>query len=135
MQTVRQHQEGGCWTSTKKKKNQRLRNRQIYLPQKRIYIPSRTSITNHFFENSQRLKVVNYFRKKAPSQMLVWALNTPLYLIWLTYQKCASAPRKCSLDQHIKNILKSNKILYKQKTTNILTQYGLPITYILNSAE
>ena len=36
--------------------------------------------THHFGENSQRLKVVNYFRKKAPSQIFGWALKRTLYL-------------------------------------------------------
>ena len=30
-------------------------------------------MTDHLPENSQRLKVVNYFDKKATSPMLVWA--------------------------------------------------------------
>ena len=48
--------------------------------------PSKTSMTEHFCQNNQQLKVVDYIFKKAPSQMFGWALNTPLYLICLTYQ-------------------------------------------------
>ena len=42
--------------------------------------PSRTLTMELFRENSWRLKAVNYFRKKAPSQMFDWVLNTPLLL-------------------------------------------------------
>ena len=52
-----------------------------------ILQPSLTSIVDHSCRNSQGLKVVDYFRRKALPQMFFWALNTPLYLIWLTYQK------------------------------------------------
>ena len=37
-----------------------------------------------FCENSERLKAVNDFRKKAPSEMFDWILNTPLEL----HEKC-----------------------------------------------
>ena len=39
--------------------------------------PIKTSTTEVFCENSQRLLDVNYFRKKAPSSMLDWVLHTP----------------------------------------------------------
>ena len=42
---------------------------------------SRTFMTDHSCENSQRLKVANYFRSKAPSQMFCWSINTPLNFI------------------------------------------------------
>ena len=76
-----------------------------------ILQPSQTSMADHSCKNSQRLKVVNYFSKKASPQMFFWALNAPLYLIWLTHQKTCVSTKK----------------LYKQKTTKILTKYGLPI--------
>ena len=89
--------------------------------------PSRTSTTDLFCKNSHRLKVVTIFVKKAPSQMFDWALNTPLYLIRLTYQKRASAARRSSLDKHIKNIKKttnkSNTNKNNKKTH--LTDIGL----------
>ena len=101
MQTVRQHQEGGRWTSTKKKKLwlkiEKLTN---ILTSEAILQPSRTFMADHSCRNSQRLKAVNYFRRKAPPQMFFWALNMPLYLIWLTYQKTCVSTKK----------------LYKQKT-------------------
>ena len=40
--------------------------------------PSRTPTMELFCENSYRLKAVNYFRKKGPSLMFDWVLNTPL---------------------------------------------------------
>ena len=42
--------------------------------------PSRTSLMGFFCENSYRLKAAYDFRKKAPSQMFDWILNTPLEL-------------------------------------------------------
>ena len=47
-----------------------------------VYLePSRTSLMQVFWENSQRLLAVNYFRKEAWSHILAWFLNTPLILI------------------------------------------------------
>ena len=44
-----------------------------------VYLePSRTSAMELLFKNSWQLLTVNYFLKKAPSQMFDWALNTPL---------------------------------------------------------
>ena len=43
--------------------------------------PSQTFMAEHFCKNSQWLKVVDYFRRKAPSQMFVSAFNTPQYLL------------------------------------------------------
>ena len=40
--------------------------------------PRQTSTTEHFWENSQRLKAVNYFHGKTLSQMFHFVLNTPL---------------------------------------------------------
>ena len=40
--------------------------------------PYRTSMKDHFWENNERPKDVNYYCKNAPSQMLDWVLNTPL---------------------------------------------------------
>ena len=101
MQTVRQHQKGGRWTSTKK---------QIVIKDWEIdkYTYLRGNFTaqlNIHGENSQRLKAVNYFRRKASPQMFFWALNMPLYLIRLTCLKTCVSTKK----------------LYKQKTTNTLT--------------
>ena len=42
--------------------------------------PSRTSTMELFCEASERLKAVNYFRKKAPEYVFGWVLNTPLRL-------------------------------------------------------
>ena len=39
---------------------------------------SQISTMELFRKNSLRLLVVNYFRKKAPSQVFDWVLNTPL---------------------------------------------------------
>ena len=120
MQTVRQHQEGGRWTSTKKKKLwlkiEKLTN---ILTSEAILQPSRTSMADHSCRNSERLKSVNYSRRKEPPQFFFWALNMPLYLIWLSYLK------KCV----------STKKLYKQKAASILTNYGLPIKWDLISRD
>ena len=44
-----------------------------------VYLePSRTSAMELLFKNSWQLLTLNYFLKKAPSQMFDWALNTPL---------------------------------------------------------
>ena len=43
--------------------------------------PSRTSTTELLCENSYGLKSVNYFRKKALSQIFDWVLNTPLNVL------------------------------------------------------
>ena len=80
MQTVRQHQEDVCWT--------KLTN---ILTSEANLEPSQSSTVEYFRRNSQRLKIVNYFRRKAPPSMFVWALKTPLNLRWLIYQKmCVS---------------------------------------------
>ena len=50
---------------------------------------SRTSMTDRHV--LQRLKVVNYFRSKAPSQIFGWAINTPLnfkMVAGLAHKKC-----------------------------------------------
>ena len=74
MQTARQHQECGSWTSTKKLEIEKEAN----IPTSEASLQqSPTSITDHFCENSQQLKVINYFWKTAPSQIFGWALNTP----------------------------------------------------------
>ena len=105
MQTVRQHQEGGLWTSTKKiKLRLKIEKLTNILTSDAILQPSRKFMMDHSCRNSQQLKVANYFRRKAPPQAFFWALNMPLYLIWLTYQKTCNT-----------------KKLYKQKTTKILT--------------
>ena len=114
MQTVCQHQEGGRWKSTQK----RVRNWKI---DKYTYLRSvfRTQSNIHdgpFYKNSKRLKVVNYFCKKDPSQWLkvvncfckkdpLQMLNTSLYLLRYMHQirlyiskLHASAPRRWSLD-------------------------------------
>ena len=36
-----------------------------------ILQPSRTFMADHSYRNSQRLKAVNYFRRKAPPQMFL----------------------------------------------------------------
>ena len=41
--------------------------------------PNQTSKTEFFFQNSERLKAVNYFCKKVPSYMCVVSLNAALY--------------------------------------------------------
>ena len=105
MQTVCQHQEGGRWISTQKKLWLKIDKLTNILTSGAILQPSWTSMAEHSWRNSKRLKVVNYFRRKAPPQMFFWALNMPLYLIWLTYLKTCVSTKK----------------LYKQKTTNILT--------------
>ena len=67
MQTVRQHQEGGRWTSTQKKLEiEKFTN---ILTSEASLQPSQTSMTEHSCKNSQRLKVVNYFCRKAPSDV------------------------------------------------------------------
>ena len=35
-------------------------------------------MVERFWKNSNRILAVNYFRKKAPSQMFDWDSNTPL---------------------------------------------------------
>ena len=40
--------------------------------------PYRTSMKDLFWENIERPKDVNYYRKNAPSQIFDWVLNTPL---------------------------------------------------------
>ena len=42
--------------------------------------PSETSTIVYLYENSYWLLAVYYVRKKAPSQMFDWVLNTPLYV-------------------------------------------------------
>ena len=89
--------------------------------------PSRTSTTDHFPANSQRLKVVNCFCKKAPSEIFVWALNMIPYLSITcvsTRKMLAKLPHKKCLKKATNSL---KKTFYQQKTTNILTQYGLPI--------
>ena len=46
--------------------------------------PSRTSTMELF----QKQLTINCFRKKAPSNMFDWVLNTPLYMHKNTAQKC-----------------------------------------------
>ena len=92
MQTVRQYQEGGRWTNTLKKcKIEKLTNILIWGA---ILQPSQTPMADHSCRNRQRLEVVNYFNRKAPPQAFFWALNTSLYLIWLTYQKSCVSTKK-----------------------------------------
>ena len=83
MQTVCQHQKGGHWTSTSKEQKKQIKDWEIdkYTHPEANLQPRRTSMTDHFCKNSQRLKVVSYFHRKTPSQMLVWAPNTSLNLI------------------------------------------------------
>ena len=40
--------------------------------------PSRTSAMQLFCKNSQQLEAINFFRKKPPSEIFDWVLNTPL---------------------------------------------------------
>ena len=48
------------------------------LPHAEAYLElNQTSTMGLFRENSQRVLIVNYFRKKAPSQSFNQALNTP----------------------------------------------------------
>ena len=94
MQTVRQNQEGGRLTSTKKRRWLKIEKLTNILTSEAILQPSRTSMAKHSCRNSQWLKAVNYFRRKAPSQMLFWALNMLLYLIWLTCQKTCVSTKK-----------------------------------------
>ena len=94
MQTVCQHQKGGHCTSKKspqktkqtnkknnKKNKLKIEKQTNILTSEANLQPRQTSMTDHFCENSQRLEVVSYFHRKAPSQMLVWAPNMPLNLI------------------------------------------------------
>ena len=132
MQTVRQHQEGGRWTSTwKKLKIEKSTNT---LTAEAILQPSQTSMMDHSCRNSQQLKVVIYFRREAPPQMLFWALNTPLYLIWLTYQKtCISTKKMVAGLAHKKYFLKathSKKNPKKNKHT-----YLIQLTYQIRSGK
>ena len=52
-----------------------------------ILQPSQISMADHSWKNTQRPKVVNYFRRRAPLETFFWAPNTSLYLLSLTYQK------------------------------------------------
>ena len=45
-----------------------------------ILEPSLTAMMEHLAKIVYGLFAVNYFHKKAPSQMFEWALNTPLLL-------------------------------------------------------
>ena len=47
--------------------------------------PSRTSMMEHFCENSYRPLAVNYSRRKAPSQIFDWVLNRSLQ--WMHYSR------------------------------------------------
>ena len=113
------HGNATWWVNTKKvvtrlvhkKKGLKIEKLTNILTSEAILQPSRTSIAAHSCRNSQRLYVVNYFHRKASPQIFFWALNMPLYLIWLTCQK------KCV----------STEKLYKLKATNILSWYGLAI--------
>ena len=84
---------------------------------------SQISMADHSCRNSQRLKVVNYFCRKAPQQTFACAPNTPLYLIWLTYQKtCVSTKKMVSALAHKKSFKKQHivKKMYKQKKQTYL---------------
>ena len=110
METVRQQQEGGRSTSTSKKKLEIEKLTNILTSEANLGMAvSQASMADHSYRNSQRLKVVNYFRRKAPPQMFVWALNRPLYLIWLTYQKTCVSTKKMVAGLAHKNVLKSNR--------------------------
>ena len=60
---------------------------QFLIPSKfrAVFRISRTSTMERFCENSYRHLAVNCFRKKAPSQMFDWAINTPLKLTTIYY--------------------------------------------------
>ena len=127
MQTVLQHQEVAGLAH--KKVKEILKQANILIS--KVYLELIHPVfRNLFCESNQCQKVVNYFCKKAPSRMFGWILNMPLCLMSLTSQKLASTPRRSSLDQHIKNILKKQQIkkMYIQDTTNKHT-YLIRLTY------
>ena len=114
----------------------KLRN---ILTSEAILQPSQTSMTDHSCRNSQRLKVVNYFRRKAPPQMFLWALNILLYLIWLTYQKIkkrASAPTNCinkKQQTYLPNTVYLSNQIWKVRVSNaarIIQKLILPKSYL-----
>ena len=77
MQAVRQHQDGGHRASTYKKIRDCKIDKFTYFRGK-----LRTHSNIHdgpFLQNSQWLKVVSSFCRKAPSQMIGLALNMLLY--------------------------------------------------------
>ena len=81
METVRRHQEGVCWTSTKKKKNREIEKLTNLLAPELNLQRSQISLADHSCRYGQRLKVDNYFRRKAPPQTFMCARNTRLHLI------------------------------------------------------
>ena len=57
----------------------------FFLIRFRLYVASTMEL---FSKNSQRILAVNYFRKKAPSQMFSLVLNTPHnYIILVNHMK------------------------------------------------
>ena len=117
MQTVRQHQERARWTSTYKKflEIEKLTN---ILTSEVDLQPSQTSMVDHPRRNSQLLKVINCFCRKAPPQMFVLALNTPPYLIWHTHYKTRASTKK---KREKKKKKKVKQKLNETKNTKILT--------------
>ena len=88
-------------------KKLRLRNWQIYLPQRQFYSPVKHPWWNIPAE-IVTAKNINYFHRKTISQMFFWAINTPLYLIWLIYQKiCFSTKKMVAGIVHKKYFLKT----------------------------
>ena len=65
METVRQHQEGGRWTSTNTQKIKIEEMANILTLEAKLQ-PSQTSTAGYSWRNSQN--VVIYFRRKAPPQ-------------------------------------------------------------------
>ena len=65
-----------------------------------------------FSENSSRLKSINYFGKKIPSQMFDWVLNTPLQnLIFSLYRSISSYTSmifSTLLNMNMRNIANGN---------------------------
>ena len=94
------------------------RNWQIHLPQANLQ-PSQTSMADHFCKNKQQLKVANNFCRKAPPQMFIWALNMPLYLTLLTYQKMCVSTKKMAAGLAHKKYFKNQQIVKKNKNKNV----------------
>ena len=73
-----------------------------------------------------------YFYRKALSQMLLWALNTPLYLIWLTFQNICVSTKKVVPGLAHKKYFKKQKLV--KKCINKTQQtYFIQLTYQIRS--
>ena len=68
METMRQHQEGGRWNSTSKTTFLEIEKLANILTSEANLQLSQTSTADHSCRNSQRLNIVNYFRRTAPPQ-------------------------------------------------------------------